>query len=390
MLIAAFVVGVLVGGLAVWAVLRERLAAQRRAAGELETTFKALSAEALRSSTASLLELATSQLDAREKAVEQLVKPIRESLDRVGNEVRSLERVRRQDYGTLAEQLRSLAETHERLRAETGSLATALRAPAVRGRWGEMQLRRAVEAAGMLAHCDFVEQLSTAAEDGSLRPDLVVRLPGGRSVVVDAKTPLTALIEAQEAEGEDARAERLQAFVRHVREHMAKLSQKAYWQQFDAAPDFVLMFLPGESFFRVALEQDPTLLEHGMALRVIPASPAILVTQLRTVAAAWREEAVAENARAVGTLGRELYERLSVMTEHFLKLGTNLDRAVASYNQAVGSFERRVLVSARRFTELGVGSDRELPEPVAVDHAAQPPQTIELPRPAPPVDADAA
>jgi len=378
MLIVAFIAGLVLGGAAVWLYLRERITAQRHADEKLEDTFRALSAQALQTSTSSLLELASSELGAREKAVQQLVDPIRESLEKVNKEVRALEQVRRQDYGALSEQLKSLAETHERLRTETSSLVTALRAPAVRGRWGEMQLRRAVEAAGMLPHADFVEQVTTTSDAGTLRPDMVVRLPGGRSVVVDAKTPLLALIEAHETDDESVRAARLEDFVRHVRERMQKLSEKAYWQQFESAPDFVLMFLPGESFYRYALEQDPTLLELGLSKRVILASPAILITQLRTIAAAWREEAVAENARAVGILGRELHERLAVMVDHFAKLGSHLDRAVAAYNQTVGSLERRVLVSARRFTELGIGSSRELPTPEPVERAAQPPQTVEL------------
>lgn len=355
--------------------LRERAVAAADLERQLEDRFKALSAEALQQ-----LHVRSSEESRRsEKAVEHLVTPIRESLERVGNEVKTLERARRQDYGALTTQLRTLAETSERLRSETGSLVTALRAPAVRGRWGEMQLRRAVETAGMLAHCDFFEQVSVGG-DASLRPDLVVKLPGGRNLVVDAKVPLQALLDALDEDDDAGRAAKLQDFVRHVRAHVTKLSAKAYWAQFSPTPDFVIMFLPGESFYRAALEQDPSLLELTANQRVVLASPTTLITLLRAVAVGWREEKVAESARAVNELGRELYERLVVMTEHFARLGGRLDGAVQEYNKTVGSLERRVLVSARRFTEHGVGAAKELPSVVPVERTSQPPQTIELPQ----------
>jgi DNA recombination protein RmuC len=396
MVILAVIVGFLLGALAVWLAARARaaalaaelayerdrgatrLAAAEEARASLETTFKALSAEALRSNNESFLQLARGQLEQRQQAVEHLVKPIRESLERVGNEVKTLEQARRQDYGSLTAQVRVLAETSERLRAETGMLVTALRAPAVRGRWGEMQLRRAVETAGMLNYCDFREQATASGDDGLLRPDLVVKLPGGHNVVVDAKTPLQALLDGLHADDDAQRASHLEDFVRHVRAHVAKLSAKAYWSQFSPAPDFVIMFLPGESFFRAALEQDPSLLEVTAKQRVILASPSTLITLLRAVAVGWREERVAESARAVNELGRELYERLATMTEHVVTLGRRLDGAVQAYNQTVGSLERRVLVSARRFPEHGVPAAKELPSPAPVERSAQPPQTVEL------------
>jgi DNA recombination protein RmuC len=357
----------------------EKIALLKDAKDELQASFKALSADALRSNSESFIALANAKLEQKEKAVEHLVGPIKESLDRVDTEVKTLERARRQDYGALSAQVRTLSETSERLRSETGSLVTALRAPSVRGRWGEMQLRRAVETAGMLAYCDFVEQPTVAGDSGVLRPDLVVRLPGGRNLVVDAKAPLQALLDATEAADDAERALRMTDFVRHIRDHVAKLRAKAYWTQFSPTPDFVIMFLPGESFYRAALEQDPSLLDAFTNERVIVASPTTLITILRAVAVGWREEKVAESARAVNELGRELYERLCVMTEHLAKLGGRLSSAVEVYNQTVGSYERRVLVSARRFTELGVGADKELPDVAAVERTTQPPQTVELP-----------
>jgi DNA recombination protein RmuC len=356
----------------------DKLAVLERAKEELSTSFKALCADALRSNNTSFVELARAQLEQRERAVEQLVAPLRESLEKVNTEVQTLERARRQDYGALATELRRVAETNERVRVEAAGLATALRASEVRGAWGEMQLRNAVETAGMLAYCDFLEQVTVAGET-RLRPDLVVRLPGGRRVVVDAKAPLKPLLDAVDAGDEAARATAMSEYGRHVREHVAKLSAKAYWQQFDPAPDFVVMFLPGESFYRAALEQEPALLELQTRHRVIVAGPTILITLLKTIAVGWREEKVAESARAVSELGRELYERLAVLSEHFVTLGKRLDGAVQAYNQSVGSLERRVLVQARRFTEHGIAVSRELPAPTPIERSAQPPQTAELP-----------
>jgi DNA recombination protein RmuC len=252
-----------------------------------------------------------------------------------------------------------------------------------------MQLRRTVEYAGMLEYCDFVEQSSTRDGDGRLlRPDLVVRLPGGRHVVVDAKAPLQALLDSlDETLTDDARQAKLADFVRHVRDHVAKLNAKAYWQQFSPAPDFVVLFLPGESFYRAAHEHDPSLLELHANARVVIASPTILITLLRAIAVGWREEKVAESARQVSELGRELYERLAVMVEHVGTLGKRLDGAVQAYNQTVGSLERRVLVSARKFPEHGIGSDKHLAELAPIDKSTQQPQTIELPAPRSTADA---
>jgi DNA recombination protein RmuC len=257
------------------------------------------------------------------------------------------------------------------LHKETGRLVTALRTPNVRGRWGEMQLRRVVEIADMLPYCDFTEQTTVVSDDGRLRPDLIIKLPGGKSVVVDAKAPLQAFLEAVEAEEEEQRNEKMKHHVRQIRDHIAKLSAKGYWEQFDSAPDFVVMFLPGESFFSAALEQDPGLIEHGWEKKVLLATPTTLIALLRAVAYGWRQERVAESAEAVSALGRELYGRLRVMAEHFAKVGRGLDGAVDAFNKTVGSFETRVLSSARRFTELGSGGSQDLPEIAMVEKAAR-------------------
>ena len=369
----------------------ERVAALTQAREALSNQLQAMCAEALRGNSEQFMQLAKTQfeqlqlkathdLETRHKAVENLVAPIKESLEKVGSEVKTLENARRQDVGLLSGLLRGVAETNERLRTETNSLVTALRAPSVHGRWGELQLKNAVEAAGMLAYCDFVVQATGRNDDeGLLRPDLVVRLPGGRTVVVDAKTPIQALLDASQTDDEAARARRLADFARNVREHVAALKAKSYWKQFESAPDFVVMFLPGESFFRAAIEQDPSLLDQPAQSGIVLASPATLITMLRTIASSWREEQVAQSARAISELGRELYERLGTMTEHLVTLGKRLDGSVQAYNQTVGSFERRVLVSARKFPEHGVTAAKELPDVAPLDKATQPPQTLELP-----------
>jgi DNA recombination protein RmuC len=381
----------------------EKQALLQQAQTELGDNFKALSAEALQRNNSSFLELARTQLERfqaearddleqRRKSVEHLVAPIRESLEKVDGHVRTLEQARKEAYGSLAQQVRSLSEGQERLRLETGNLVTALRAPHVRGRWGEMQLKRVVELAGMVAYCDFVEQSTTRDGDGrTLRPDVVVRLAGGKNIVVDAKAPLHAYLDALEAEGEDVRRLKLVEHARQVRDHITKLGAKAYWRQFSPTPDFVVMFLPDETFFRAALEHDPSLIEAGVEAGVVPASPTTLIGLLRVIAYGWQQETVAESAREVSELGRELYERLSVLGRHFAKLGRSLDGAVAAYNETVGSLESRVLVTARRFETHGISG--ELPAVEPLDRQARPLQAVELTLPlelAPPNDADAA
>jgi DNA recombination protein RmuC len=348
MLVVAVVVGAALGGLAVWLVMRERIAGERRAAGELETKFKALSSEALQRNNDSFLQLARTQLE-----------PIAQTLKVFDEKTQALDRERQRAYGTLTEQVKALAEGQERLRTETGGLRTALRAPHVRGRWGEFQLRRVVELAGMLAHCDFDEQTTTTDSDGRMhRPDLVVKLPGGKHIVIDAKVALDAYLDSLEAQDEQSRQAHAQRHARQVRDHITKLGAKRYWAQFEPAPEFVVMFLPDETFFRVASDVDGSLLEAGFESGVIPASATTLIGLLKVFAYSWQQETIAEDSRKVAALGRELYERLGLFASHVAKVGRALDSAVGAYNQATGSLERRLLVTARRFEQHGVTSEQ--------------------------------
>jgi DNA recombination protein RmuC len=379
MVVVGLLIGLLVGALAAWLVARSQLArleAEREAARARVTALegdeerlKALASEALRQNNSSFLELAQTQLQ-----------PIRETLQRFDQQTQALEQSRRQAYGSLDAQVRQLAETQERLRAETSHLRTALRAPGTRGRWGELQLRRVVELAGMLPHCDFDLQTTVTADDGRLlRPDLVVRLPGGKNVVIDAKAPLEAYLNALEADDEDARRAHLAHHARQVRDHISKLGQKRYWEQFEPAPEFVLMFLPDETFFRVACEADASLVEAGPQANVLPTSPTSLIGLLKIFAYAWQQETVTENAREIAGLGRELYERLGVFAAHFAKVGRALDTATGAYNQAVGSLETRVLVTARKFEERGAATG-ELPEVESLERSPRPLTQPELTR----------
>jgi DNA recombination protein RmuC len=376
--------GLVIGGAAAWLAARSRIARleteaehARRSSlereslrGELETSLKALSSDLQRDTR--------EDLERQRRELETSIAPLRESLDRYDKGVHELEKARSETYGALRNQLTVLADTQERLRSETANLVTALRAPAVRGRWGEIQLRRVVEAAGMLPYCDFIEQASSVLDGRTLRPDLIVRLPGAKQVVVDAKTPLAAYLAALEATDEDVRAERLRDHARQVREHVAKLSAKAYWQQFESSPDFVVLFIPGDPFFAAALDQDPGLQEDAWRQRIVLATPSTLIGLLFVVAYGWRQEKVAENARRVGELGKQLFERLGVLASHFAKVRSGLDTAVRAYNDAVGSLERSVLPSARRFPDLGVAAVKELPELEPVQQATRVAQAPEL------------
>jgi DNA recombination protein RmuC len=405
MVAVALIVGLVVGALAVWLVMRARSSAERRAHAEAATMFRALSADALRTNNEEFLQLATTKLEGfqreaqgdleqRRRAVEQLVAPLKESLAKVDQQVQSLEVSRRQAYGALTTQVQLLAESQNQLRGETSSLVKALRTPTARGRWGEMHLRRALEMTGMLQHCDFVEQPTASTPDGTLRPDVVVRLAGGKNIVIDAKVPLEALLDALQTDDEDERQRKLQDFVRHVRTHVSKLALKAYWRQFSPSPEYVVMFLPTESFFRYALEEDHSLLEFAANQNVLIASPTTLIANLRSAAMGWREETLAESARQVSELGQELYDRLSTMGGHVSKLGSRLEKAVEAYNETVGSLESRVLPSARRFQDFGVpGKEIEPVTPIerlvkqlTAPELASPPEQSELGE----LDADAA
>jgi DNA recombination protein RmuC len=361
------------GGALGWLLARSRTAAQL---ARLDATLRAArDGEArLEQSLRALSYQATEQSRA---ALTQAVAPLHEALHRYEQRVGELERDRVGAYQALREQVRSMHEVSGELRTETRQLVAALRAPQVRGRWGEHQLRRIVEAAGMLAHCDFAEQVTGATDAGGVRPDLVVHLHGGRSVVVDAKAPFDAYLTAMEARDESTREAQLLRHARHLRAHVDALAAKAYWAAFEPAPEFVVLFLPADPFLDAALQKDPVLLEHAFARNVVLATPATLVALLRTVAYAWRQESLARNALAVHTLARELYTRLSTMGDHLARVGTSLGGAVTAYNKAIGSLEARVLVSARKLADLGV-SDDTLSTPVQVETAPRQLQAPEL------------
>ncbi len=357
---------------------RKRGDALLKEQSQILDTFKAMSAEVLNANSQAFFTMAKAQFEglqdvakkdfeARQSNIHDLVKPVRESLERVDHKIQEMEKARARADETVFQQVRSLLEAQKDLRSETTQLVAALRAPQARGRWGEIQLKRVVEMAGMLEFCDFVTQASTNSEDGRLRPDLIVRLPGGKRIVVDAKAPLMAFLDALQVQTPEAKIQKLAEHSRHVRRHIEQLSRKAYWDQFNPAPEFVVLFMPGEHFFGAALEQDPSLIEAGVSQNVILATPTTLIALLRSVAYGWRQEKLTENARVMGELGRDLYKRISDMSVHFARTGKALEAATDSYNKTVGSLETRVLVSARKFKELGAATTETLETLPVVD-----------------------
>jgi DNA recombination protein RmuC len=362
--------------------IQEERALMDGAKAQLADTFAALAQETLRASQEDFLTLANAQLGAvreqttleaesrraaQQQAIEGMVAPVRTSLEKFDEQIRAMELARGTAYGELRQQLRAVTETTGKLHEATGSLVSALKAPAVRGRWGEMQLRRVVELAGMLAHCDFAEQTTIAGDDGRLRPDMIISLPGGRRIVVDAKAPLGAYLEAREAADDETRAAKYRQHAAQVRAHVMKLGAKNYWDALDAAPDMVVMFLPGEPLYSVALEQMPELIEEGVAQKVLIATPTTLLALLRTASFGWREERLAENAERIADEGRKLHERIATVLEHFSQLGRALGQSVKHFNAAMVSFDRNLVSSARRLAELDAKGKKELPDRAQID-----------------------
>lgn len=362
---------------------QEKLAMLSNAEEKLADAFKALSADALRNNNRSFLDLAKQNLEAfqqnakgdldrRQSAIGDLIKPLKESLEKVDSKIGELEKTRAGAYSELREQVKVLAQSHSQLQSETGNLVKALRVPHVRGRWGEIQLRRVVELAGMLQYCDFVEQETFATEESRIRPDMIVRLPGNRTIIVDSKVPFDAFYESISTTDEEVRLTKLKDHARLVRTHITTLSRKSYWETVQPTPEFVLLFLPGETFYSAALENDPKLIEDGVAQGVIIATPTTLIGLLKAVSYGWRQEQMAENAQEVSNLARSLYDRLRTFTKHFDDIGRGLDRAVDSYNRGVRSLETRVLVTARRFKERGAITGDEIQTLEPIDTATRP------------------
>ncbi|OOZ40613.1 recombinase RmuC [Solemya pervernicosa gill symbiont] len=354
--------------------------AQAEARGQLSDTFGAMASEALKHNSSEFLKLAQEnlkqfqtqaqgELSQREKAVENLVKPIREALQKTESQIQKMESERQSAYGSLSKHLETMAEAQRLLQGETRNLVQALRRPEVRGQWGEMTLKRLAELAGMVEHCDFYEQEQVQTEEGALRPDMIVRMPDGREIIVDAKTPLDAYLSAVEATDDESRQRELARHTRKVRERVKELASKSYWQQFKNSPDFVVLFIPGDQFLTAALDNDRKLLEDALADKVILATPTSFVALLRAVAYGWRQEALADNAENIRKLGEEMYDRLATFADHLSKVGKSLDSSVNHYNKAVGSFDTRILPSARKFTEMGISAKKEVGDSQQIERA---------------------
>lgn len=367
----------------------EKLALLEEAKKQLTDAFDALSSKALKSNNQSFLDLAQTHLakfqetargdlDKRQKAVDEMVKPIRESLDRVEKQTREIESARKEAYGSLSQQVKSLGESQQRLQGETANLVQALRAPQVRGKWGEFQLRRVAEMAGMIPYCDFHEQVTTDGEDGRQRPDMVVRLPNDQVIVVDSKVSLIGYYDAMSADTDEARDVAMSRHARHVRDHVKALAGKNYWKEFDQTPEFVVLFMPAENFFSTAVRNYPDLIEDGVRQGVIIATPTTLIALLKAVAYGWKQESLAENARKISQLGQEIYGRLATFSQHLASVGKGLQSGMSAYNRAVGSLERQVLPSARRFPELGVSVSGAKPIP-ELDSIEEGPRQIQAP-----------
>ncbi len=360
-LLGALFLAFLLFGLAlVFWMQRIALGAEKR----MQTAFQSLSYEVMERSSRSFLDLAKtalektheagkSELELRHQSFEALVKPLKESIKSIGEHQRELEKRRESSYASLNKQIDSLVQSERQLRQETSHLSSALRSPPVRGAWGQVHLRRVVELAGLLNQCDFQEQTTFESEGKILRPDLVVNLPGDRQIIVDAKTPLNAYMEAADTQDEPQRIRLLESHASQVRKHLRELSQKDYWKKFNLSPEFVILYLPAESFFSAALQMDPMLIEAGAAQNIIIATPTTLIAILRAVAHSWKQEALSKNAEEIARLGQELHERLQVLSDHWSKVGRSLGTAVESYNQAVSSMESRVMVSARKLKDHG-------------------------------------
>jgi DNA recombination protein RmuC len=368
--IASLVIGLVLGavlgafGTALWAVRRAASAREDLARAQAELAARAESTSRQRET---FVALSTDVLRNTQQSFLDLVRPVEASLKQVDEKLRQMEKEREGAYRELKSQVVTMGQASERLRSETATLSQALRAPHTRGRWGEIHLKRVVELSGMQAHCDFVEQSTVAGDGGALRPDVIVHLPGGKTLIVDAKVPLTSYLEAQETADEALRDRKLGEHTRQVRDHITRLSLKAYWEQFDESPEFVVLFIPGESFFSAAVQRDPDLLEFGFTRGVVPASPTNLIALLKTVHYSWGQQKAAANAEEIRDLGIELYERLATLSGHFKSLGASLDSAVASYNQAMASLGSRVIVTARKMKELGAGSSKEISDPDPVE-----------------------